>query len=401
MSQANDTQGRNEAVFVNNYLRYPAVMVKGEGCVLFDENGRKYLDFLAGIAVCALGHCHPKVTEAICRQAGELVHVSNLYYTLPQTELAELLVASSFGDKVFMCNSGAEANEAAIKLARIHSVRERYQIISLEGSFHGRTLATVAATGQPKFHAGFEPLPEGFIHAPFGDLQAMKSLITETTCAILCEPIQGESGVRPLDLEYLKAVRELCDQHGLLLIFDEVQTGMGRCGTLFAYEQTGVVPDIMTLAKGLGNGIPIGAMVTTKELAAALVPGTHATTFGGNPVAAAAGTAVMKVMLEQGFLAGVQERGEYFHNLLLQLVPRFPDLLEGARGAGMLQALVLTEQGVARGAEIVNGMFARGFLINFAGNCALRFAPPLIVAEDQIEEMIEALAEVLEEKSGG
>ncbi len=400
MSEANDIQSRNEAVFVNNYLRYPAVMVKGEGCVLYDEKGREYLDFLAGIAVCALGHCHPKVTEAVCRQAGELVHCSNLYYTRPQTELAELLVANSFGDKVFMCNSGAEANEAAIKLARIHAAKERYQIISLEGSFHGRTLATVAATGQPKFHAGFEPLPEGFVHAPFGDLQALKDLISETTCAILCEPVQGESGVRPLTREYLAAVRELCDQHGLLLIFDEVQTGMGRCGTLFAYEQTGVVPDIMTLAKGLANGLPIGAMVTTREPAAALAPGTHATTFGGNPVAAAAGVATMKVMLEQGFLEGVRQRGAYLHDRLLQLVPRFPDLLAGARGAGMLQALVLSEQGVARGTEIVNAMFARGFLINFAGNCALRFAPPLIVAREQIDEMIEELADLLEEMSG-
>lgn len=392
-------QQRNDAVFVNNYIRYPAVMVKGEGCLLTDAEGGQYLDFLSGIAVCSLGHCHPAVTSAIQQQAAELVHVSNLYYTKPQTELAELLIANSFGDKVFMCNSGAEANEAAIKLARIHSSEGRYQILSLEGSFHGRTLATVAATGQPKFHQGFEPLPDGFVHLPFGELEEVEKNITASTCAIMCEPIQGESGVRPLTREYLQALRKLCDKHGLLLIFDEVQTGMGRCGTLFAYEQCGVVPDIMTLAKALGNGMPIGAMVTTAELAASLVPGTHASTFGGNPVAAAAGVAVMQTMLAEGFLNGVHERGNYLQERLLDLVPRFPDLLTGARGAGMLQALVLTEQGIAKGTDIVNTMFARGILINFAGNSALRFAPPLIATTEEIDRVVAALADVLGEIS--
>ncbi|MEE4242741.1 MAG: acetylornithine transaminase [Desulfopila sp.] len=396
-SSKEDIQSRNDTVFVNNYIRYPAVMVKGEGCVLQSDDGRSYLDFLAGIAVCSFGHCHPGITEAVCRQAGELVHVSNLYYTRPQTELAELLVANSFADKVFMCNSGAEANEAAIKLARISSGEGRYQILSLEGSFHGRTLATVAATGQPKFHKGFEPLPEGFVHVPFGDIEMMKNHINEKTCAILCEPIQGESGVRPLGREYLAGLRKLCDENGLLLIFDEVQTGLGRSGTLFAYEQSGVVPDIMTLAKALGNGFPIGAMLTREDLAAAMVPGTHASTFGGNPVAAAAGVAVMNILLEEGFLEGVRQRGEYLRRKLTELVPRFSTVLSGSRGAGMLQALVLTEAGIAGGTDIVNAMFDRGFLINFAGNTALRFAPPLIVTEDQIDQMVTALAEVLTE----
>lgn len=400
MSDKNDLMTRNETVFVNNYIRYPAVMVKGEGCLLYDENGRKYLDFLSGIAVCALGHCHPQVTRAICQQAGELIHVSNLYYTVPQTRLAELLVANSFADKVFMCNSGAEANEAAMKLARISSEKGRYQIISLEGSFHGRTLATVAATGQPKFHQGFEPLPDGFVHAPFGDLAELEKMITAETCAIMCEPIQGESGVRPLPVEYLKGIRELCDRHGLLLIFDEVQTGMGRCGTLFAYELSGVVPDIMTLAKALGNGLPIGAMLTTGKIAGAFVPGTHASTFGGNPVAAAAGVVVMETLVEEGFLQGVQQRGRYLNERLLGLVPRFPELLTGARGAGMLRALVLTDKGVEVGAAIVNAMFKRGYLMNFAGNAALRFAPPLIVSEKEIDEIVESLAVVLAEISG-
>jgi acetylornithine/N-succinyldiaminopimelate aminotransferase len=394
-----DIQSRNDTVFVNNYIRYPAVMVKGEGCVLQSDDGKSYLDFLAGIAVCSLGHCHPRITEAVCRQAGELVHVSNLYYTRPQTELAELLVANSFADKVFMCNSGAEANEAAIKLARISSGEGRYQILSLEGSFHGRTLATVAATGQPKFHKGFEPLPDGFIHVPFGDIDMMQRHINGKTCAILCEPIQGESGVRPLSKEYLATLRKLCDDNNLLLIFDEVQTGLGRCGTLFAYEQCGVVPDIMTLAKALGNGLPIGAMLTRETVAAAMVPGTHASTFGGNPVAAAAGVAVMNILLEEGFLQGVRQRGDYLHSRLIDLVPRHSALLSGGRGMGMLQALVLTEAGIAKGVDIVNAMFERGFLINFAGNAALRFAPPLIVTEDEIDRMVTALAEVLKEVS--
>ncbi len=394
-----DIQSRNETVFVNNYIRYPAVMVKGEGCVLYSDDGKSYLDFLAGIAVCSLGHCHPRVTEAVCRQVGELVHVSNLYYTRPQTELAEQLVANSFADKVFMCNSGAEANEAAIKLARISSGEGRYQILSLEGSFHGRTLATVAATGQPKFHKGFEPLPDGFVHVPFGDIDMLKRHINAKTCAVLCEPIQGESGVRPLSREYLAAIRKLCDENDLLLIFDEVQTGLGRCGTLFAYEQCSVVPDIMTLAKALGNGLPIGAMLTREAVAAAMVPGTHASTFGGNPVAAAAGLAVLNILLEDGFLQGVRQRGDYLHGRLIELVPRFNALLSGSRGAGMLQALVLTEAGIAKGVDIVNGMFDRGFLINFAGNAALRFAPPLIVTEEEIDRMVTTLAEVLEEIS--
>lgn len=397
--QKKTLQSRNDEVFVNNYIRYPVVMEKGRGCVLYGEDGTTYLDFLAGIAVCGLGHCHPGVTEAIRRQAGELVHVSNLYYTRPQTELAELLVANSFGEKIFMCNSGAEANEAAIKLARIHAEKEKYEILCLEGSFHGRTLATVAATGQPKFHQGFEPMPQGFVHLPFdgrGDLAVVEQHIGEKTCAILCEPIQGESGVRPLEQEYLQGLRQLCDRHGLLLIFDEVQTGMGRSGTLFAYQQTDVIPDIMTLAKGLGNGLPIGAMVTTRQIAASMGPGTHASTFGGNPVAAAAGVATLSIILEEGFLADVRLRSGYLRSRLAELAERFPALVTGVRGAGMLQALVLSAEGISRGAEVVNSMFAKGFLINFAGNAALRFAPPLIVSQEEIDRMIEALAEVLD-----
>lgn len=388
---------RSEQVIIGTYTRYPAAMVKGSGCWLTDAEGKKYLDFLAGIAVCGLGHCHPAVTAAICEQAGVLVHVSNLYYTEPQTELAELITANSFGNRVFLANSGAEANEAAIKLARIWAKEDRYEIISLAGSFHGRTLATVAATGQAKFQKGFEPMPEGFAHAPFGNLVALESMITDQTCAILCEPLQGEGGVRPLEREYLQGLRRLCDKYNLLLIFDEIQTGMGRTGTLFAYEQMGVVPDIMTLAKALGNGLPIGAMVTRKEIAAAFTPGTHASTFGGNPVATAAAVATMKVMLGDGFLASVQAKGDYLHEQLQTLAARYPNLAIEARGMGLIQGLVLTAAGVEKGGAIVTEMFKRGCLINFAGNVALRFLPPLIVSLEEIDQMITILSEVLGE----
>lgn len=398
MSEENKTWAeRSEKVFIGTYARYPAAMVKGDGCTLTDADGKEYLDCLAGIAVCSLGHCHPAVTEAVCAQAAELVHVSNLYYTKPQTELAELLTEHSFADKVFMANSGAEANEAAIKLARICAGPDRYGIISLAGSFHGRTLATVAATGQPKFHEGFEPMPEGFSHAPFGNLNVLEAMITNQTCAILCEPLQGEGGVRPLDVEYLQAVEKLCRDHNLLLIFDEIQTGIGRTGTLFAYEQLGIVPDIMTVAKALGNGMPIGAMLTRKEIAASLVPGTHGSTFGGNPVACAAAVATMKIMLEEGFLPGVQEKGEYLQAGLEGLAQKHPELASGARGMGLIRALVLTEDGIKQGGDMVKMLFDNGVLINFAGNSVLRFLPPLIITKEEIDQLLSALDEVLTE----
>jgi len=397
MDNNNQLKERGDKVIIGSYARYPAAMVKGSGCVLTDADGKEYLDFMAGIAVCALGHCHPRVTEAICRQAGQLVHVSNLYYTEPQIRLAELITANSFGDKIFLCNSGAEANEAAIKLARIYSGEGRYKIISLSGSFHGRTLATVAATGQTKFHKGFEPMPEGFVHAPFDDLQALEQLIDSSTCAILCEPLQGEGGVRPLGKEYLQGIKALCDKHNLLLIFDEIQTGLGRTGTFFAYQQLGIEPDILTMAKALGNGLPIGAMMTGNRIAASLVPGTHASTFGGNPVACAAAVTTLEIMLEDGFLAGVKEKGACFQARLTALAERFPAIISSVRGMGLLVGAVLTEQAVAHGTDIVNKMFDRGYLMNFAGGVALRFVPPLIVSEQEIDRLVAALGEVLAE----
>ncbi|MFT5699773.1 MAG: acetylornithine/N-succinyldiaminopimelate aminotransferase [Desulforhopalus sp.] len=397
MSNNAELKERGDAVIVGSYARYPAAMVSGSGCKLTDANGKEYLDFLSGIAVCALGHSHPRVSETICAQAQKLVHASNLYYTMPQIELAELICQHSFGEKVFFCNSGAEANEAAIKLARIHSPKGRYKIISLAGSFHGRTLATVAATGQPKFHEGFEPLPSGFCYAPFGDLEALEGMVDETTCAILCEPLQGEGGVRPLSKEYLAGIRALCDKHGILLIFDEIQTGMGRTGTMFAYQQLGIEPDIMSMAKALGNGLPIGAMVTRSEIAAAFVPGTHASTFGGNPVASAAGVTTMKIMLEDGFLPDVLEKGAYFREQLALLADMFPALITGSRGMGLIVAAVLTEQGISHGSAIVGDMFERGYLMNFAGNAVLRFVPPLIVTKAEIDEFVTVLTEVLKD----
>ena len=390
---------RSNKVFINTYSRFPTVLVKGEGCMLEDADGRKFLDFLAGIAVCSLGHCHPEVTRAICQQASKLVHVSNLFHTQPQTELAELLVSHSFADRVFFGNSGAEANEAAIKLARKYSGEGRFEIISLAGSFHGRTLATVAATGQPKFHQGFEPLPAGFLHAEFGDISALEKLVSPQTCAILCEPLQGESGVRPLQEEYLTRIRQLCDDKGLLLIFDEVQTGIGRTGTLFAYEQLGVVPDILTSAKALANGLPIGAMLTTDNIGSFFTVGSHASTFGGNPVSAAAAVATMKVMLSDGFLAEVRSKGEYLGEKLAGLAAKYPKLATGQRGLGLIQGLVLTERGIEQGQAIVQKLFERGVLINFAGNAVLRFIPPLLVSREEIDILMEELDKVFAESA--
>ena len=388
---------RGEKVLIGNYKRFPIALERGQGCRLWDKNGKEYLDCLSGIAVCALGHSHPAVTAAIREQADKLLHVSNLFYTQPQVELAELLVGHSFADRVFFANSGAEANEAAIKLARIFSEPGRFEVISLLGSFHGRTLAAVAATGQPKFHQGFEPMPQGFVHAETGDLAAIERLIGPQTCAILCEPVQGESGVRPLEKAYVQGLRELCDKNGLLLIFDEVQTGLGRCGTLFAYEQLGVTPDIMTLAKALGNGLPVSAMLTTDRIAAAFTPGTHASTFGGNPVAAAAGVVVLKTLLSPGFLEGVQEKSAYFMARLDELAQKFPRWATGSRGRGLLIGLVLSEEGISRGADMVDRMLQHGCIINFAGNRVLRFVPPLIISKEEIDRVVQELEGMLAE----
>ena len=382
---------------MNTYSRFPVVMVKGLGTKLWDANGREYIDLVAGIAVCNLGHCHQNVVSAIKEQVEILMHVSNLYYTEPQAKLSRLLVENSFADKVFFCNSGAEANEAAIKLARKYAHEnmgpDKFELITMKDSFHGRTMATITATGQEKFQFGFTPLLEGFSYAPFNDLQALEKTITQKTCGIMLEPIQGEGGVIIPDAEYLAGVRDICDRHGILLIMDEVQTGMGRTGKLFAYQYSKIKPDIMTLAKALGNGFPVGAMLATNEIAKAFVPGNHASTFGGNPLAMAAGVATVKTMLKDGILAQSCKTGDYFHSRLKQLQQKHQIITE-IRGRGLMLACGLSIEG----SYIVNECLKRGLLINCTGGKTLRFVPPLIITTQEVDQAIDILDVVMEGK---
>jgi predicted acetylornithine/succinylornithine family transaminase len=380
---------------MNTYKRFPIVLVKGSGVKVWDVNGKEYLDFVAGIAVCNLGHSHPQVIAVVKEQLENLTHVSNLYYTEPQAQLARLLVENSFADKVFFCNSGAEANEAAIKLARKYAHEnmgpDKFELITMKDSFHGRTMATITATGQEKFQFGFTPLLEGFTYVPFNDLQALEARISNKTCGIMVEPIQGEGGVNIPDDNYLAEVREICDRHGILLIVDEVQTGMGRTGKLFAYEHSGIKPDIMTLAKALGNGFPIGAMLATNKIAKAFVPGNHASTFGGSPLAMAAANATVKTMLQEGILEHCREMGDYF---LLQLknLQQKHKIIKEVRGKGLMLAAQLNiESG-----DIVNECLQRGLLINSAGSKTLRFVPPLIITTRDIDQATKVLDEVME-----
>lgn len=385
-----------DRVMATTYGRFPILLTQGEGCTLRDSAGRTYTDFVAGIAVCNLGHAHPGVAQAIADQARRLVHVSNLYYTGPQIALAELLVQYSFADRVFFCNSGAEANEAAIKLARKYfkdrGAPERYRIITMDGSFHGRTMATLSATGQAKIQKGFEPLLDGFDIVSFDDLSAVRDAISGETCAVMLEPIQGEGGVRCPASGYLKGLRELCDQEGLLLIFDEVQTGMGRTGKLFAHEHFAMTPDIMTLAKALANGLPIGAMMAKEEVAASFTPGSHASTFGGTPLVATAALAVLKALVKEGVLGNCERVGQYFKDRLLDLKSKYAFVQE-VRGKGLLLGLNLTCEGVS----IVKACMERGFLINCTQEHILRFIPPLIVQEGQIDSLIACLDAVFQD----
>ena len=387
-----------DQVMAATYKRFPIVLTKGEGCTLFDEKGDAYTDFVAGIAVCNLGHAHPGVAEAVADQARRLVHVSNLYYTVPQTELAEWLVEHSFADRAFFCNSGAEANEAAIKLARKYSkdqgAPERFRIITMEGSFHGRTMATLSASGQSKIHKGFEPLVDGFDIVPFNDLEAVRNAITGETCAVMLEPIQGEGGVQCPGPGYLEDLRKLCDKHGLLLIFDEVQTGMGRTGKLFAHEHFGMTPDIMTVAKALANGLPMGAMLAREDVAASLTAGSHASTFGGTPLVAAAALTVVKSLVEEGVLQNCERVGAYFKDRLLELKAKYAFIQE-VRGEGLLLGLDLAIDGV----PVVKACMDRGFLINCTQEHILRFIPPLIIQEGQIDSLIECLGSIFEDKA--
>ena len=389
----------NAAQYVmNTYARLPLTIERGQGCLVYDAEGREYLDCVAGIAVNILGHAHPDIVEAITRQARHLIHTSNLFYTEPQTQLAQQLVEHSFADKVFFCNSGTEANEAAIKLARRYSIRnfgpERIEILTMRDSFHGRTLASLTATGQPILQEGFGPMVPGFRYIPFNDLEALEANLTAQTAAIMVEPIQAEGGVVVPDANYLKNVRKLCTERKILLILDEVQTGMGRTGTLFAYEQFGIQPDIMTLAKGLGGGIPIGACLATDSIAAAYEPGTHASTFGGNPLACAAALKVFDLLIDGGKLEKSHEAGQYLAKGLAGISQRFSCVRE-ARGMGLLQGLDLSIDGK----PLVMACLEQRVLINCTMGHVLRFVPPFIISFSQIDRLLAVLTDVLSKRN--
>ena len=397
MSTTDDLIKDSARYLANTYARFPVVLVRGRGVRLWDSDGKEYLDFAAGIAVDVLGHCHPKVVEAIKAQAEALLHVSNLYHIEPQIRLAQALCEHSFADKVFFCNSGAEANEAAIKLARRYAkVRwgpDRYEIVCMRDSFHGRTMATLTATGQEKHQRGFEPLLPGFKHIPFNDLRAAEQAIDSRTCAVLVEPIQGEGGVRVPDDDYLPALRQLCSDRDVLLMLDEVQTGMGRTGRLFAYEHWGIEPDVMTLAKALGGGLPIGAMLAKEEVASAFVPGSHASTFGGSPFITAAALAALTAIIEERLPQRAAKIGAYFLGRLRELVQRYPYAKE-ARGKGLILALELA----VPAKPIVDRCLQLGLLILTAGDQVLRFVPPLIIGEAEVDEALSILDQALPEQ---
>ncbi len=392
-----ERHAQGEQWLVPNYKPQPIALVRGEGSRLWDADGREYLDLMGGIATAALGHCHPKVVSALNEQAGKLWHVSNLFSTEPQLELAKRLIAHSFADRAFFCNSGAEANEVALKLARRHFYdrkEDRFEIVAFEDSFHGRTLFTLSATGQPAYREGFEPVVPGIHHAPFNDLAAADALVGDRTAAILVEPMQGEGGVRPATPEFLEGLRRLADGRGCLLIFDEIQTGMGRTGALFAHQKYGVTPDIMTLAKALGNGIPIGAMLARDEIAQALVPGTHGSTFGGNPLAAACATVVLDELTEGGVLEHAEAMGRKLGERLDAMAKRFgSDKVVEARGMGLLRGLEL--HGPA--ADVVSGCREQGVLVISAGANVVRIAPPLVIEEAELDRGLDVLEKVLED----
>ena len=385
----------SEKYVAHTYARYPVLLVRGKGTRVWDLEGEEYLDFVSGLGVCSLGHCHPKVIKAIQDQAEKLIHVSNLYYIEPQIQLASLLCKHSFADKVFFCNSGAEANEGAFKLARKYAKekmgKDRYEIITMERSFHGRTLATLTATGQEKFHKGYEPLMPGFKYVPFNNLGAVKKGIGSKTCAVMLEPIQGEGGVNCSSEGYLRALREVCDEKGLLLIFDEVQVGMGRTGKLFAYEHDGVEPDMLTLAKSLAGGVPIGALLIRNGIAESFNPGDHASTFGGNPLATAAGVAALTAMLEEGMLENCQKIGDYFLSQLEEIKIKFPFDKE-VRGKGLILGMELKIDG----SSIVKEMLRKKILINCTMGNVLRFLPPLVATKEEVDHVVKALEEVFQ-----
>jgi len=379
---------------MRNVGRIPIAPVRGEGALMWDADGNEYLDFVSGIAVNSLGHCHPAVVDAICRQAKKLIHCSNLYYIEPQVLLARLLVENCGMGKAFFCNSGAEANEAAIKLARKYAKLkygpEKVEIITAWQSFHGRTLATITATGQPKYQQGFEPLPEGFTYVPFNDLNAMEQAFSPATCAVMLEPVQGEGGVNVASRHYLEGVKMLCQEYGALLIFDEVQTGIGRTGRFLACQHYGVEPHILTLAKALGGGFPVGAMLAVDEVASAFQPGDHASTFGGNPLACAAALAAVEEMLVGKVVENAATVGAYMYDKLAELAGKF-DYVKEVRGLGLLLGIELTIDGK----DIVDRCREKGFLINCVNGSVLRFIPPLTITRQDVDRAVGILEEVM------
>lgn len=377
--------------------RIPIVLVKGQGARVWDETGKEYLDFVAGWAVNSLGHCHPVVVKAVTEQVQTLIQTSNQFYTIPQLRLAELLVENSCLDKVFFSNSGAEANEGAVKLARRYgklNLNGAYEVITVSGSFHGRTLAMVAASGQAKFQQPYTPLPTGFVNVGFNDIEAIKAVTTDKTCAVMLEPVQGESGVNLVSEDYLAAVRSWCDQKGILLILDEIQTGIARTGTLFAYEQYGVEPDIMTLAKGLASGIPVGAILA-KEKAAVFTPGQHGSTYGGNPLVCAAAYAAVKFTIDNNIADNAKQVGQYFMDGLRNLQSKYPFVKE-VRGRGLLIAIEFNSE---IGKQVLTACLERGLLVNKVKPNAIRFMPPLIIGKKEVDEALlifdKALAETV------
>lgn len=365
--------------------------VRGEGAYLFDANGRRFLDFGAGIAVTSIGHSHPHMVKALQDQVAEVLHTSNLYLIPNQVKAADRLCANCFADVVFFGNSGAEANEGLIKLVRKyhahHGHPEKYRIISIEGAFHGRTLATLAAGGNKKHLDGFGPPVDGFDQVPFGNMNALRNAITPETAGVLLEPVQGESGIRPMDLDYLREVRKACDEFGILMGLDEVQCGMGRTGKLFAHQWAGIEPDVMALAKGLGGGVPVGAVLATREAAVGMVAGTHGSTYGGNPLSTAAVNAVLDVVLEDGFLDHVKKTGDYLRGEVEKLVKKHPDIFRSVRGAGLMLGIVA---GPPNG-EVVAKAMEHGLLTVPAGDNVLRLIPPLIIGRAEADEAIAIL----------
>jgi acetylornithine/N-succinyldiaminopimelate aminotransferase len=387
------------AHYMHTFKRLPICLDHGEGVYVWDVDGKRYMDWVAGIAVNVLGHAHPAVTAAICTQAKKLIHTSNLYYTIPQLELADLLIANSCAERVFFANSGAEANEGAIKLARKWGKQHRdgaYEVITALDSFHGRTLAMVAATGQPKYQEPYAPMPAGFVNVPFNDLAAAKAATTDATVAIMVEPVQGESGVHPADPDYLQGLREWCDQEGMLLIFDEIQTGMGRTGHFLGYEWYKVEPDVFTMAKGLAGGVPIGAFLAKGSAAEALGPGDHGSTFGGSPLACAAGVATVRTLLEQDLPANAGKQGGYLAAKLAELRREFPVITE-IRARGLMIAFDLSEDVAPR---LVLGGLEQGLILNNTGPHTIRIVPPLILNRREVDEGIGLLRTALSALKG-